>query len=173
VDHRPSFRFVASTLEPQASNIFQAVTGQVVDLGGGARLTVVYPNAENSGKKISNPNNASVVLRLEYGAESVLLTGDIEAQIEDKLALDGSNIDSDFLKIPHHGSKTSSTEEFINAVSPKEAFIEVGAGNTFGHPAQSTIDRLANHQIKYYRTDKDGTVELILDGQSFSVKKNI
>jgi competence protein ComEC len=151
-------------------NIIQAVTGEVVDLGGGVKIKVIFPGESESGKYISNANNTSVVLKLEYGNESILLTGDIESSIEKKLAMNGSDIDSDFLKLAHHGSKTSSIEQFINAVSPVAAFIEVGAGNTFGHPAQSTIERLEKNGIKYYRTDKDGTIELIMDGQSFSIK---
>jgi competence protein ComEC len=155
------------------SVVTQAVAGQVIDLGGGVKMTVVFPGVSEAGKFNSNPNNTSVVTRLTYGDESVLFTGDIEAPVEKKLTLNGSILDSDFLKIGHHGSRTSTTEDFLNAVTPKVAFIEVGAGNTFGHPNQEVLDRLANHGIKYYRTDKDGTTELILDGQSFSTKENI
>lgn len=151
------------------SEVMEAVAGQVIDLGDGVKIEVVYPDKSNLGKYVSNANNASVVLKLKYGNESVLLTGDIEAGIEKKLVLSGADLDSDFLKLPHHGSKTSSTEQFISAVSPKEAFIEVGAKNTFGHPSPAVIDRLANHGIKYYRTDTDGTVELLLDGQGYKI----
>jgi len=153
------------------SNVTQATAGQIIDLGGGVKIEVIFPGKSESGQYISNANNSSVVLKLKYGNESVLFAGDIESSVEKKLTFNGSEIDSDFLKIAHHGSKTSSIEQFINAVSPTAAFIEVGVDNKFGHPAQSTIERLEGKQIKYYRTDEDGTIELILDGQSFSINR--
>jgi len=151
------------------SIVTEAVAGEIIDLGGGARLRVIFPTATETGQYSSNPNNTSVVMKLEYGGELILFTGDIEAQVEKKLVLTGSELDSDFLKIAHHGSKTSSTQEFLDAVSPEAAFIEVGSDNTFGHPAPSTIDRLEKAGIKYYRTDTNGTIELLLDGQNFSI----
>jgi competence protein ComEC len=152
------------------SNVVEAIAGQVIDLGGGVTMEVIYPGESEAGQKNSNPNNSSVVLKLKYGTESVLLTGDIEASVEKKLTMNGSDLNSDFLKVPHHGSKTSSTDGFINAVSPVDAFIEVGAKNTFGHPSPSTIEKLDKNQIKYYRTDIDGTIQLILDGQNFLIQ---
>jgi len=155
------------------ATVTQTVAGQVVDLGGGVKMEVIYPGASEAGQKISNPNNASVVLRLEFGGQSVLLTGDIEATVEKKLTLNGSRIDSDFLKVSHHGSKTSTTQEFLDAVTPEAAFIEVGAKNTFGHPAPSTIQRLESNGIKYYRNDINGTIELLLDGQNYLIREKI
>ena len=113
-----------------------------------------------AGEKISKTNNTSIVAKLIYGNYSILLTGDIEKQIEGKLVLAGVNIDSDYLKLPHHGSKTSSTEEFLDKTSPLLAFISLGKNNSYGHPHQEVTDRLEKRGIKYYRTDELGTILL-------------
>ena len=152
------------------AQISQAQAGQVIDLGAGVRIFVIYPDQINAGQSKNNPNDASVVLKLVYGENSLLLSGDIEAPLEKKLVLIGADLDSDFLKIAHHGSKTSTTQEFLEAVTPKAAFIEVGAKNRYGHPHPKVLERLESLNIKYYRTDIDGTIELLLDGRNYLIK---
>ncbi len=148
----------------------QAQAGQIVDLGLGIKMFVVYPDQVGAGQVKNNPNDASVVLKLVYGQNSLLLGGDIEAPVEKKLVATGADLDSDFLKIAHHGSKTSTAEEFLEAVTPELAFIQVGADNRYGHPHQIVLDRLESLGVKYYRTDINGTIELMLDGQSYFVE---
>lgn len=152
------------------AQISQAQAGQVIDLGLGVRIFVIYPDQINAGQPKNNPNDASVVLKLVYGENSLLLSGDIEAPLEKKLVLTGADLDSDFLKVAHHGSKTSTTQEFLEVVTPEAAFIEVGAKNRYGHPSPAVLQRLENLGVKYYRTDIDGTKELILDGQNYFIK---
>ena len=155
----------------EGADLFNLILGQEISIGDDARFLVLHPFEDEAGKTFSKRNNGGIVLKLVFGAQSVLLTGDIEKQIENKLVLARVNIDSDFLKIAHHGSKTSSTEKFIEKVSPLTAFIEVGRNNKYGHPTEEVLKRLADFKIPYYRTDIDGTVELVLDGQSYKITK--
>ncbi|TSC91775.1 MAG: competence protein ComEC [Parcubacteria group bacterium Licking1014_17] len=144
--------------------------GMTVDIGGGAKLVVLYPFENQKDAPVSSTNNSSAVLRLEYGKQSVLFPGDIGSQVEDKLIASHASLSSDFLKVAHHGSKTSTSERFLNAVKPKAAFIEVGENNRYNLPSQIILDRLAQNHIPYYRTDKNGLIELTLDGENYSIK---
>lgn len=150
--------------------VTQAQSGQVIDIGGGAAITVLYPDQPGTDKpKITTPHDYMVITRLDYGGESLLLTGDMEEKIERRLVYQKANLNSDFLKVGHHGSKTSTSEAFLQAVTPIAAFIEVGAKNRFGHPSPLVIDRLEKSGIKYYRSDMDGTVELELNGENYKI----
>lgn len=152
--------------------VTQARAGQIIDLGNGVKLTILYPfNPEADDEQaLKNPHDAMIVSRLDYGDGGVLFMGDAEAKTEYKLLAGGMNLSAKFLKIGHHGSKTSTTEDFLKTVSSSLAFIEVGKKNKYGHPHQVVLERLADHGIKYYRTDVDSTIELILDGQNYQVK---
>lgn len=143
--------------------------GQTIDMGDGVQLFVFNPIESKEGESVSKKNNTSVVIKVVYGEQSLLLTGDIEGRVESKLVLAGLDINSDFLKIAHHGSKTSSTREFLDAVSPAIAFISAGTKNRYGHPTQEVLNRLENDDIKYYRTDLSGTIELTLDNNNYSI----
>lgn len=153
-----------------AAKVAEVRFNQTVDLGGGVVLETIYPFANDGVANIKNPNNASVVLKLEYGKESVLLTGDIEAPVEQDILAQKENISADFLKVGHHGSKTSTTESFLQAVNPLVAFISVGAKNRYGHPHRAVLDRLERFGVKYYRTDINRSSDLILDGKKYLIK---
>ena len=112
-------------------------------------------------------NNDSLVLRLQYGNSSALLEGDAEAVVERRMAA-SHNLHSGLLKVGHHGSATSSSEEFIEAVAPLWAVISVGRGNRFGHPRLATLQRLQEARTATYRTDLSGAVSFYLDGSSIS-----
>lgn len=116
-------------------------------------------------------NNGSVVLKIEDKDISFLFTGDIEKEAEQELLESGYDISADILKVAHHGSDTSSTEEFIDAVSPQYAVISVGNDNTYGHPDKSVLDRLDESGIQVLRTDQQGTVEITTDGKSLKIIK--
>lgn len=153
------------------SQVIEAENGQIVDLGDGVKLNIIYPLESGSIEgKVKNPHDFMIVSRLDYGEESVLFTGDMEDKIEKKLVGLGVPIESQFLKVGHHGSKTSTTEEFLKAVKPLVAFIGVGARNRYGHPHPTVLQRLENFGIKYYRMDIDGTKELALDGKNYLIK---
>jgi competence protein ComEC len=155
----------------QKSAIVQASAGQVADLGGGTKLKVIYarqPDARANAAK--NAHDYMVVTELEYGGERVLFMGDAEKNIEQALIRANPDLHAQFLKVGHHGSKTSTTDAFIKTINPLLAFIEVGAYNKYNLPNADVIKRLEGYGIKYYRTDKDGTVELLLDGENYRVK---
>ena len=127
---------------------------------GGAWVDPLWPPAS-----LRNPareaNESSLVLRLRHGKSSVLLTGDIGAATERVLLAAGAPLDSALLKVAHHGSKYSSTDPFLEAVSPQAAVISAGHGNPFHLPARSTVERIQRRGVRLYRTDQDGTVEAI------------
>lgn len=156
----------------EKANEIEAIAGRVIDFGNGAALTILHPFVSVSGTLLKNPHDAVVVAILKYGDFEVMLTGDMEAKVERHLILDGHNLESDILKVGHHGSKTSTSPEFLSTVSPGVALIQVGAKNRYGHPAVDILSRFENFGIKYYRTDLDGTVKVVSDGESYRVIKN-
>lgn len=113
-------------------------------------------------------NNSSLVLKLHYKDVKMLFTGDIEAEIERKLIEDKVDISADILKIAHHGSKTSNTEEFFELVNPRATIISVGKNN-FGHPSTEVIKRIDEMNVHSFRTDKHGAVLLKTDGKIISI----
>jgi competence protein ComEC len=110
-----------------------------------------------------------VVLRLSEGQSHFLLTGDIEKPAEDGLIAAHEPLASEFLKVPHHGSKTSSTAPFLAAVDPRVAVVSVGATNPFGHPAPIVVERYQRDGVRLLRTDRDGAVTALADGNSLVV----
>lgn len=114
-------------------------------------------------------NNSSIVLKITYRNFSVLFTGDIEVFAEMDLLEYKDKLKSTVLKIPHHGSFTSSSEPFLDKVSPEVAIISCGRGNPFGHPHQDTIDKLVERKIKIYRTDQNGNITVITDGETYKI----
>jgi competence protein ComEC len=155
----------------QKAEVVQAAVGQIVDLGSGAELKVIYARQPDAGANAAkNAHDYMLVTELGYGGEVLLLMGDAEKKIEQALAA-GADLRAQFLKIGHHGSKTSTTAQFLNAVKPILAFMELGAHNSYGFPHPEVTKRLEDLGIKYYRTDMDGTVELVLDGENYKVEK--
>jgi competence protein ComEC len=113
-------------------------------------------------------NNVSVVGRLVYGEIEFLLPGDIEKKIEQYLINQGWDMDSDILKIAHHGSKTSSSYNFLKVVSPEAVVISVGEKNRYKHPSKEVLEELED--LAVYRTDKNGDIEILTDGRLFKIK---
>jgi competence protein ComEC len=128
----------------------------------GVQGAVLWPAELPPVKEASNDD--SIVIRLTDGRFHFLLTGDIEQRVEDKLVAENSELASDFLKVPHHGSKTSSTKVFLAAVAPRIAVVSVGESNPFGHPAPATLQRYAIAGVRLLRTDQDGAVTMLTDG---------
>lgn len=119
-----------------------------------------------TGTDESDLNNTSIVLKLEYGKTSYLFTGDATDKTEEKIL--NKDIESDVLKVGHHGSSYSSTESFINKVNPQYAIIQVGTNNKYDHPTKTTLDKLKEKNIKVYRTDLNGTIKLTSDGKNIN-----
>ena len=113
----------------------------------------------------------SIVIKLEYGDTSFLFTGDAETVSEKEMINKGFNLKSTVLKLGHHGSHTSTSEEFLNKVNPTYGVITVGQDNDYGHPRQNVMDRLKNKGIKVYRTDEQGTI--IATSNGAEVKFNV
>src|SRR3989344_8792557 len=175
-------------VDEEGANVVEPVAGKVIDLGSGVTLTMVHPAESLAGRIMparggsasggEKTNNESVVLMLKYGETEVLLTGDIEAKAERQIILSGAgcspvpcgaDLGADILKVAHHGSKTSTIEEFLYEVSPQVAIIQVGAKNRYGHPAQEVLKRLEDYGIRYYRNDTDGDIKVISDGQNYQI----
>lgn len=127
------------------------------------KINIVAPNQE----KYSGYNNYSIVLKITYGNISYLFTGDAEKESEEEITDD---IACEVLKVAHHGSDTSTSEEFLKKVAPKYAIISVGAGNKYNHPAEITISKLQKYTNNIYRTDLNGNIIIKTDGQDIEVK---
>lgn len=121
---------------------------------GDATIKVIGPIDEYYG----NVNNYSTVLKVTFGQMDVIMTGDSEIQVEEQILESRENIDAEILKVGHHGSDTSTSEEFLDAISPQYALISTEVGNKFNHPIKTTMDKLESRQIEVYRTDENGTV---------------
>ncbi len=106
-------------------------------------------------------NDDSVVLRMDFGSNSFLFTGDIGIQKEKDFFFDQENIDVNFLKVAHHGSKNSSSDEFLKKVTPQFAIISVGKDNPYGHPTREVLERLKENGAEIFRTDEKGTIAVI------------
>jgi len=133
---------------------------------GGARMEILSPPLGFSPAKAGN--NDSLALRISYGVHSFLLTGDLESPMEQLLVADGRPLHADVLKVGHHGSKTSTTPEFLAAVAPAVAIISDGFENSFGHPHPTVLGRLAERHLAILRTDQDGLVTVRSDGRKLS-----
>jgi len=118
-----------------------------------ADTLALYPTTENDSK-----NNHSLVMYVKMGEDTWLFTGDIEKEAEAQLLRQYPNLTSDYLKVAHHGSQTSSTQPFIEQIEPKTALISAGADNQFGHPNQEVLDRFDNENIKVYATSEQGAI---------------
>ncbi|TSD01545.1 MAG: DNA internalization-related competence protein ComEC/Rec2 [Parcubacteria group bacterium Athens0714_26] len=144
-------------------------SGAKIDLGNGAYFDVLLPPAGADTSKMSS-HDGILVLKLYYGNNSFLFTGDMENKMENYLvSTDSAGLKSDVLKIGHHGSKTSTSELFLGWVQPQYAVISVGKDNKYGHPTQEILDRLVQFKIPILRTDEKGTIEIKTDGENLKV----
>ncbi|MEA2088468.1 MAG: MBL fold metallo-hydrolase [Patescibacteria group bacterium] len=142
-----------------------------VKLGNDLILKILFPDKDLRGKEIPNLNNTSIVAKLLYKNDSILLIGDAELEEEQVLLENNLNLNADILKVGHQGAINSSSKEFLKEVIPKIAVISVGADNKFGHPSRRVIKRLERLGARVYRTDHNGTVNIISNGNNnFLVK---
>lgn len=138
-----------------------------LDIDKSIRLEVLSPISDTF---TEDPNNNSIVIRLEYGKISFLFTGDI-GQIAESIYVQkyGDRLKSTILKAAHHGGKGSSSVSFLNCVKPESAIISCGKNNPFGHPSEEALERIEKMGIKIYRTDKGGTITIKTDGKEYSM----
>lgn len=149
-----TYEDLLESIEQKGLSITPAQPGQVVWNKDGAVLEVLAPNSQ----EYSNLNNYSVVLRLTYGEDSFLFTGDAEQESEEEMLAKGYDLSAGVLKCGHHGSDTSTSPAFLKAVSPSAAVISCGEDNDYGHPNQETLDKLVQAGAEVYRTDTQGTI---------------
>lgn len=147
-------------------NIIKPGMGSDIDLGKNTKVEIFSPNSSS----YDNLNNYSPIIKISYKETSFLFTGDAEKLSEKEVLEKGYAIQSDVLKIGHHGSSSSTSKEFLNKVNPKMAVISVGKNNDYGHPHKETISSLKNKGIKYFRTDEEGTITLESDGKTVTKK---
>ncbi|MEY4744709.1 MAG: hypothetical protein RL272_654 [Candidatus Parcubacteria bacterium] len=157
----PEFGAFADAVSRAGLDPVRVRTGDSIAIGGCGTAEVLWP-ADDAAAAAKDPNAASVVLRLRSSASSgkgdaVMLMGDATADVEDMILSRGADVRADVLKAGHHGSRFSTTAEWIEAVRPKEAAISVGK-NSYGHPAWSTLRRLEVAGVRVSRTDLDGDI---------------
>ncbi|MGB6483725.1 MAG: DNA internalization-related competence protein ComEC/Rec2 [Candidatus Acidiferrales bacterium] len=165
-EDRPAYRNLLAQARARGVAIVHVAQGKNFDWDR-TEGQIFWPSvADTSAEATQSANNESVVLRIGDGPVHFLLTGDAESQVEDSLLEQHEPLQSDFLKVPHHGSKTSSTEAFLDAVNPRVAAISVGEDNPYGHPSPAILQRYAGKNIRLFRTDIDGAVTALTDGHS-------
>lgn len=142
--------------------------GMVIDLGEGAKFEVFTPQKS----EYEELNDYSPIIKLSFGDTSYLFTGDAEKLAEEEaLAKYKTSLNSDVIKFGHHGSSSSSSNAFIEAVSPKYGIISCAKDNKYGHPHRETLDIIKKYNIKTFRTDTDGEIILTSDGKSINFNK--
>ncbi len=142
--------------------------GDIIDIGGGAYLEILYPNIDPKGK---DTNSYSIVAKLYYGDSTFLLTGDAPTSVLNYLVkTSGGELDSDVLKVAHHGSKNSLSIEFLSAVTPEYSIISAGKDNRYGHPHKEILDSLNYAKSKILGTYELGDINFISDGENIRIK---
>lgn len=147
-------------------NVFDTNTTSI-NLGENIYISTYSPSKKDYG---NNLNLYSTVFRIQYGNTSFLFTGDAEKNNEDEILNSYSSIRSNVLKIAHHGSSTSTSQAFLEAVNPEITIISVGSDNSYNHPNSKILNLLNSIGTKVYRTDKDSTIILISDGTNIYKK---
>ncbi|MGL5831409.1 MAG: ComEC/Rec2 family competence protein [Candidatus Altimarinota bacterium] len=131
---------------------------------GSVLIDLLYPLRSIQGEEFENVNNSSVSLRVIFGQQKIFFSGDLEKEGEEELLASGARLGAEVYKAAHHGSRTSSTEEFLARIGMEIAVISCGLDNKFKHPAAETLDKLWRAGATVYRTDLDGDVRLEMDG---------
>lgn len=175
-------KYFINALKAAKANGTQQVkvkAGDVLDFGNGVSFEIVSPSqgmidedtAAIKAKKKVDVNNESVVGRLTFGNFAMLFTGDAEGPVEKEMVASyGKKLKCQVLKAGHHGSKTSSTAEFLKLVQPESVVMSLGVNNQYGHPHEALLNRLQKQGIKnIYRTDANGTITIVSDGSSYSI----
>jgi competence protein ComEC len=167
----PVFDSFKKVVEEEGAEIIYARRGQVFDLGSGesgsTTLSILFPDRDPSGLE---SNMSSIVARLVYGESEFMLTGDSPQQIEEYLVSLGGALRSDVLKLGHHGSRTSTSPIFLNAVNPTYAVISAGQDNSYGHPHKEVTELLTREGVAQKNTAESGSISFVSDGVSLFLK---
>jgi competence protein ComEC len=160
-----TFEDVLRAIQGKGLTVSTPVAGSSFNLGS-AGCSILAPNSQS----YENVDNYSIVIRVGFGANSFLFTGDAQVDSEKEMLVRGYILKSDVLKVGHHGSWTSTSPDFLKSVSPQFAVISVGKDNSYGHPHRETLEKLSEGGIKVYRTDLNGTVTFTSDGSNLAVQ---
>ncbi|MNJ36169.1 ComEC family competence protein [compost metagenome] len=152
------------SIQKKGLKITTAKAGLALDLDDELDIQMVAPAQDDL-----DSNNMSAVIRIQYGQTSFLLTGDASRESEEAMLNTKANLASDILLVGHHGSKSSTSPDFLKAVNPRYGVIQVGE-NSYGHPTETVLKRLQNSQIQVYRNDTQGTIEFKSDGLNYEIK---
>jgi competence protein ComEC len=163
----PEYRLFVDRVRTSGTTIVYAHAPQRILLGE-VVIDVLWPDRPMVGTTPNSPNDASIVFALSYEDVRMIFTGDIEENVEARLVQMGM-LSADVLKVAHHGSHSSSTQDFLNAITPQIALISVGEKNSFGHPSMRILRTLERIGASIYRTDQDGRTTLTTDGRTISV----
>jgi len=167
----PEYGLLRTLVEIKKIKYIIAKPGETIDFGDpDIKVELLGPLGSYMLDTISGVNNSSLVFKVTYKDVSILFTGDIEIPAELDLLDLKNTLKSTILKMPHHGSHTSSSIPFLEYVKPEVAIISCGRGNPFGHPHSETISKLEQYKIKYYRTDRDGNIILKTDGKNYTIE---
>lgn len=175
----PEYNKFQEVIKQKKIPTHKPIRGEKIDLGSGVNLYVLWPpGGEAAGQESSrwvesqsDPNETSIILRLEYKEFAALFTGDAGETVQQTLLLlEGPPSPVTVFKVPHHGSTTGLDEEFLALLRPQLAVISVGRQNRFDHPSKRTIRLLDSTGTKILRTDQEGTIEVVSDGKSWWVK---
>jgi len=149
--------------------VIPATTETAIEISGETEIEILWPQQNLIGKNVGDLNETSIVLRVDFGQTSAILTGDIGVETERELIENGAKLQADILKLGHHGASTSSSEKFVAAVNPSIVLISAGKDNKFGHPTPEVLARVEEKDV--IETSKSGTVTLIFDGGEKIVRK--
>ncbi len=163
-----AFAELFEILQNKKIEVIEISRGDEIEIGG-TKLQVLFPEKDLSANPVSD-NNHSVVLRIVFGTKKFLLTGDVEKETEEKLLQNPSFLQADVVKVAHHGSRTSSTENFVNAVKAEYAVIPVGRRSMFGHPHAEVVERWKNSGAKIKTTGERGTISISTDGRDLVIE---
>lgn len=159
-----TYQELVDVIHDKNMKITYPVVGEQYALGE-AKFTIIAPNSNSYG---GNANDYSVAILLEYGKNRFLFTGDAEEASEAEMLTNGIDISADVYKVAHHGSRSASTQEFLNAVQPKYAVISCGEGNSYGHPHAEVLNRLRSMGAEVFRTDEQGSIIASSDGENIT-----
>lgn len=162
-----TFSEVVDAIMDKDMSITVPIVGTEYNIGNGT-FTIIAPNKDYKDEL----NNWSVGIKLTNGNNSFVMCGDGEIEAEYDVCDNGIDISGDVLKVGHHGSDTSTSEAFLKAVSPEFAVISVGVENQYGHPASDTLEKLKDRNIKYFRTDEQGTIVATSNGRNITWSTN-
>lgn len=155
------YQSLHNVLEEKSVPVVYPAAGDTFSLGS-AEIQIVGPKEYD----YDSDNSNSLCLRIEYGDFRCLLTGDAERDAERDMAASGQDLSCDVYVVGHHGSSSSTSEELLEAASPRYAFLSVGAGNAYGHPTEQTMAALQQHGVDLHRTDKQDEITVYSDGET-------